>query len=48
VSRADVVAIIDRILSTFVHHRQEDETFLGCFQRIGIEPFKERIYGTAQ
>jgi sulfite reductase (NADPH) hemoprotein beta-component len=48
VPRAKVAGIIQEILRIHVEHRQEDETFLGCFQRIGIEPFKERIYGTAQ
>jgi sulfite reductase (NADPH) hemoprotein beta-component len=47
VSRAEVPQIIETILNTYVEHREEAETFLGCFQRIGIEPFKERIYGTA-
>ena len=47
VSRADVPDIINKILNTYIKRREEDETFLGCFQRVGIEPFKERIYGTA-
>jgi sulfite reductase (NADPH) hemoprotein beta-component len=47
VSRADVPDIIQTILNTYVESREEDETFLGCYQRVGIEPFKERIYGTA-
>ncbi|MFV2090221.1 MAG: nitrite/sulfite reductase [Pseudomonadales bacterium] len=45
-ARADVPSVIKKILDTFVDNRVVDETFLGCFQRIGIEPFKERIYGT--
>ncbi len=47
VARAEVVDIIKQILATYVALREENETFLGCFQRTGIEPFKERIYGTA-
>jgi sulfite reductase (NADPH) hemoprotein beta-component len=47
VSRDEVVEIIEQILATYVALREENETFLGCFQRTGIEPFKERIYGTA-
>ncbi|MGD8833249.1 MAG: nitrite/sulfite reductase [Pseudomonadales bacterium] len=47
VSRDEVVGIIERILETYVALRRDGETFLGCFQRTGIEPFKERIYGTA-
>ena len=47
VSRDEVVSIIQTILSTYVANRMEGETFLGCFQRTGIEPFKEQIYGNA-
>ena len=47
-SRAEVPDVIETILTTYVALREDDETFLGCFQRIGIEPFKERIYGTAE
>ena len=47
-SREEVVGVIEQILSTYTELRVEDETFLACFQRIGIEPFKERIYGTAK
>ena len=47
VARDEVVQIIEQILATYVALREEDETFLACFQRTGIEPFKERIYGTA-
>ncbi len=47
VARDEVVEIIEKILATYVALREEGETFLACFQRTGIEPFKERIYGTA-
>ncbi|MEM8766532.1 MAG: nitrite/sulfite reductase, partial [Pseudomonadota bacterium] len=47
VARDEVVPVIEKILSTHVQLRQEDETFLACFQRTGIEPFKEALYGTA-
>jgi sulfite reductase (NADPH) hemoprotein beta-component len=44
VSRAEVPDVIERILETYVSLRLEGETFLSCYRRIGIEPFKERIY----
>ena len=47
-SRADVPGIIDEILEVYVNQRQEGESFLACFRRIGIEPFKERVYATAE
>ena len=46
-SRADVPNVIKDILDTYVDKRVEDESFLHCFRRIGIEPFKERIYAEA-
>ena len=46
-SRAEVLNVIDDILTTYLESRIEDESFLHCFRRIGIEPFKERIYAEA-
>jgi len=39
--------VISRILSTYLALREEEETFLGTFRRVGIEPFKERVYAKA-
>ena len=47
-SRADVPEIIDEILEVYLNRRQDGESFLVCFRRIGIEPFKERVYATAE
>ena len=46
-SRAEVPNVINDILTTYLESRIEDESFLHCFRRIGIEPFKERIYAEA-
>ena len=35
--------IID-ILDVYVQQRLEDETFLQTVKRIGLEPFKDRVY----
>ena len=43
----DVPEVIDRILSTYVTLRQEDESFLDTYRRVGINPFKERAYAQA-
>lgn len=43
-SRADVTTVLRTILDTFVDKRLKDESFLHCYRRIGIEPFKERVY----
>ena len=47
VSRAEVIAVIQDILDTYLEHRIEDESFLHCVRRVGLEPFKERIYAKA-
>ena len=45
--QADMPDVIDTILSTYVTLRQEQETFLDTYRRVGIEPFKERVYAPA-
>ncbi|MCB1842814.1 MAG: nitrite/sulfite reductase [Halioglobus sp.] len=42
--REDMPDVMDRILSTYVSLRQEEETFLDTYRRVGIDPFKERVY----
>ncbi|MFV0477691.1 MAG: nitrite/sulfite reductase [Parahaliea sp.] len=46
-SQEDVPDVIERILQTFVDLRAEEETFLATYNRVGIEPFKERVYAKA-
>ena len=43
----DMPDVMEKILSTYVALRQEEETFLACYQRVGMEPFKERVYAKA-
>ncbi|CAA0119437.1 Sulfite reductase [ferredoxin] [Halioglobus japonicus] len=40
----DMPDVIDTILSTYVTLRQEEESFLDTYRRVGNEPFKERVY----
>jgi sulfite reductase (NADPH) hemoprotein beta-component len=37
--------VIAKLLQLYVDRREEDERFLDTFRRIGIEPFKEAVYG---
>ncbi|HSU64426.1 MAG TPA: nitrite/sulfite reductase [Burkholderiales bacterium] len=47
-ARADVPDVIERLIDTYLEHRDsEAERFVDVAQRIGIEPFKERVYGNA-
>ena len=43
----DMPAIVDTLLTTFVELRQEEENFLDTYRRVGIDPFKERVYAKA-
>jgi sulfite reductase (NADPH) hemoprotein beta-component len=44
VAKSQVAATIERILDVYVEQRNEDESFLDNYRRIGIEPFRERVY----
>jgi len=46
-SRGAVPDVIDQILEVYVASREDGERFLDCYRRIGIDPFKERIYANA-
>ena len=43
----DMVAVMEKILNTFVELRQDEEPFLDTYRRVGIDPFKERVYAKA-
>ena len=46
-SRADVTDVIEEILGVYLDCRAQDETFIQCFRRIGLEPFKAKVYAQA-
>ena len=43
----EVVDTIERILNVYVTERHEEERFLDTFRRIGVAPFKARVYAPA-
>ena len=47
VSREEVTGVLNDILDIYLANRIEHESFLHCVRRIGLEPFKERIYAEA-
>jgi sulfite reductase (NADPH) hemoprotein beta-component len=47
VARAEVCDVIEKILGVYLDLRLDHESFLSCFNRVGIEPFKENIYASA-
>jgi sulfite reductase (NADPH) hemoprotein beta-component len=46
VARADIPEVIEQLIHCYLEHRDSDaERFVDVVHRIGIEPFKERVYG---
>ena len=45
--RAEVPEVIDKLLDVYVSNRFDGEAFLHTVRRIGVEPFKERVYADA-
>jgi len=44
VAHADVAETLERILDVYVAERQEEERFIDTFRRIGVAPFKAKVY----
>jgi sulfite reductase (NADPH) hemoprotein beta-component len=44
VSKSQITAAITTILDVYIQNRLEDETFLQTVKRIGLEPFREKVY----
>lgn len=42
--REDVPDVIEKVLDVYVAERHDDERFLDTYRRIGLKPFKERVY----
>jgi len=43
-SALQVPDVIEKIVSTFTDYRESDESFVQTLNRIGLDPFKERVY----
>jgi sulfite reductase (NADPH) hemoprotein beta-component len=44
VAKDEIAPAIDTILKVYVEQRLQEETFLEAVNRVGIEPFKEKVY----
>jgi sulfite reductase (NADPH) hemoprotein beta-component len=47
VAKTEVAETIARLLDVYVAQREEGEEFLGTVRRIGVAPFREKVYGAA-
>ncbi len=39
--------VLQKVIDTYVEKRQENELFIDAVHRLGLEPFKERVYATS-
>jgi sulfite reductase (NADPH) hemoprotein beta-component len=46
VAKSEVAETIARLLEVYVERRRPDERFLDTVRRLGVQPFKERVYAT--
>jgi len=46
-AREEMPDVIEKILTVYVENRIEGELFIDTYRRIGITPFKERVYAKA-
>ena len=44
---AEMPDVIERLIATYIELRHDDERFVDAVHRLGLEPFKERVYATA-
>jgi len=45
--RDDMPDVMQKLLDVYVENRTEEELFLDTYRRIGLQPFKERVYAKA-
>ncbi|MGH8493480.1 MAG: nitrite/sulfite reductase [Moraxellaceae bacterium] len=43
----DMADVVEEVVNTYLDLRQPGEKFLSTYRRVGIEPFKERVYAEA-
>ena len=46
-SQEEIADVINNIVDTYVSLRNEEEVFIDTFHRVGMAPFKERVYAKA-
>jgi sulfite reductase (NADPH) hemoprotein beta-component len=46
-ARADMPEVIEKLITVYTENRTEEELFIDTYRRIGIDPFKERVYAPA-
>ena len=47
-ARGDMPDVIEKIIKVYLDHRTDEERFIDTFHRVGIDPFKERVYAQSR
>ncbi len=45
-AQEEVADVIGKLIEVYVEERTEDERFLDTYRRVGINPFKEKVYAS--
>jgi len=49
ISRADIAGAVEKLIQVYLELREDaEESFLAAYRRIGMAPFKQRLYGGAE
>ena len=40
----DIPAVVDKVIQVYTENRQPEEAFVDTVERLGLDPFKERVY----
>jgi sulfite reductase (NADPH) hemoprotein beta-component len=43
----DIADVVEKIINVYTENRTDEELFIDTYQRLGITPFKERVYAKA-
>ena len=46
-AQAEMPDVMEKIINVYLENRQENENFLATYNRIGMEPYKEKVYANA-
>ena len=46
-AQAEMPDVIEKIINVYLKNRQQSESFLATYNRIGMEPYKEQVYANA-
>ena len=49
IARADIAGAVEKLIEVYLEQREDDEeSFLAAYRRIGMAPFKRKLYGGAE